>query len=731
MLGKRKGAEKQAGGQKAKVQAKKKKVAKAETKILTDFTDTTFIDSDEEPDTCIGGVRLTPILLKVTRLCRDSQNQDKKWESGAWEIAILGNFNQVTFLMGMEAQNQVLGQCRIQLGQLLLEVRLVFTVFDSVITVGNIVNIIAHLHHEVVVLTAVKSNASKAEGSKASADVNIGSDSNANNNNDPIKAAHEKSASTMMNRIFMGEGRKNLKLRGDRALAVLIACAGISPNIVDSQQFKDFVTIIGRGVYGSPSSTTLRNHLIPKEATYIHIQTIELLKTQQDLTLSFDRGKTRKPKGVYTIHISTPERRVFLMDLNDTSRVSHTANYIVEILQEIIAGVGAERFSGIMSDNTGNTRKAWQLICTMFTHIFNMQDSCYEMNLALGQISELPEFKDVCTSLPYYVIILVISDMRAILAFMNKLTYMMEHFNDAHKYLNITIGLAAIGDTQFTTLTWTTISVWECLPAFRKIVAQRELNIEIVSRNHLFEPNTHETLQFKLSLKMFIAVTSPYAKAIKCLESSLSTASDVFVFWPGIITQLHNLNEYGNLIDAKPDEIHTGMQLRNPRLANLTPGAALNALKSELKAYAKKCNPFSHALREGMSVCKCSDYIKIRQWYHWDPQSTKKALTVSWHNMDETICAPSWHAKQAQDSECGPDIPSSPISADLLEDVPNYKDERRDKFVVSDLVNLNALFLKEILANKCPEVPRPRDKVRVKHVSKASSSDGSLDWDKW
>ncbi|EED83931.1 predicted protein [Postia placenta Mad-698-R] len=115
---------------------------------------------------------------------------------------------------------------------------------------------------------------------------------------------------------------------------------------------------------------------------------------------------------------------------------------------------------------------------------------------------------------------------------------------------------------------------------------------------------------------------------------------------------------------------------------------ALNALKSELKAYAKKRNSFLHVLHEGMSmrswwmkmqqdddahvlgvlaiklysvvpnsitdkrtmltitwlnsarrskqdVQTLQDYIKIRQWYHWDPQSTKKAPTVSWYVMDK------------------------------------------------------------------------------------------------
>lgn len=61
----------------------------------------------------------------------------------------------------------------------------------------------------------------------------------------------------------------------------------------------------------------------------------------------------------------------------------------------MLTKLGPEKVSGIVSDNTGNTRKARQLISKQFGHILNLQDCCHEMNLALLQISELEEFKDV------------------------------------------------------------------------------------------------------------------------------------------------------------------------------------------------------------------------------------------------------------------------------------------------------------------------------------------------
>ena len=41
-------------------------------------------------------------------------------------------------------------------------------------------------------------------------------------------------------------------------------------------------------------------------------------------------------------------------------------------------------------------------------------------------------------------------------------------------------------------------------------------------------------MNFELQLSDFLALTKPFARAIKCLESSHATLSDVYAFWLGI-----------------------------------------------------------------------------------------------------------------------------------------------------------------------------------------------------
>ncbi len=53
------------------------------------------------------------------------------------------------------------------------------------------------------------------------------------------------------------------------------------------------------------------------------------------------------------------------------------------------------RFSGVVSDNTGNTRKARKLFCEKYPHILNMPDACHQMDKAVKDIVSLDEFKEV------------------------------------------------------------------------------------------------------------------------------------------------------------------------------------------------------------------------------------------------------------------------------------------------------------------------------------------------
>ncbi|KZT11747.1 uncharacterized protein LAESUDRAFT_640794 [Laetiporus sulphureus 93-53] len=340
---------------------------------------------------------------------------------------------------------------------------------------------------------------------------------------------------------------------------------------------------------GSTSATTLRDRLIPEEAVRLQLEIIHYLQGICDLMISFDGGKIRKLKGIYTIHITTSECRGFLMDLNDASHISHTAKYIVEILRPVIESVGTSNISTVVSDNTENTCKACKMICELFGHILNLQDCCHEMNLAPLQIGELPEFTSVHDDR-------MIADLKAILLFMHKSTYTAEHFKDARAAFNIKNGLTTIEETHFSTYTWAAISVCDCLPAFRDITSKPELGIIIDSKRDVFRQNSYDTIEFEYNLTRFIALTSPFAKAIKCLESSHSTIADVYLF---LRLQLFILF---TLLSLKSDELHAAMKLRNPHLAHLTPAQALKGLQSELRAYAKKHEPFDKPLRDGQSM---------------------------------------------------------------------------------------------------------------------------------
>ncbi|RPD52677.1 hypothetical protein L226DRAFT_474064 [Lentinus tigrinus ALCF2SS1-7] len=396
-----------------------------------------------------------------------------------------------------------------------------------------------------------------------------------------------------------------------------------------------------------------------KRAARVHVELTSQLSKIRDLTLSFDGGKTRRPRGIYTITVTTPARQGFLYDLQNVSKVSHTAEYILEFLEPVVLKLGPSNFSATVSDNTGNTRKACELLTAKFPHILNFQDCCHEINLALLQINDLDEFKEVCVN-PSTILCSTCAshDVKDILTYMHKSTYSMEHFDDARTQLGISHGLVKIGKTRFSTYVSAVSSIKRCLPAFEKITCNEAL---------------------------------PFARAIKCLESAHSTPSDVYVFWLAIMATLerrfiqqrihlpiHTIESiraianqrFNELIEEGPDDkyiaaffldirmqnssifwphvplmglcfslgwhpasllnppsnplavpprmlkreygdtaemldhpkIQEIMKARNPRLADYDPSSALEAVKTELQAYAKREKPFDRSLRPGETM---------------------------------------------------------------------------------------------------------------------------------
>ena len=231
----------------------------------------------------------------------------------------------------------------------------------------------------------------------------------------------------------------------------------------------------------------------------------------------------------------------------------------LSVLFQVIARIGSWRFCATSSDNTGNTRKARKLLCQCYPNILNLQDACHLLNLAVKAIALLPEFKDV------------IHQIRVILAFMSRSAYAMEHFDHQRDVLGISRGLEAIGDTRFGTIYWAGRSIQRCLPAFRAIVENESLGINISvssthctqaprlthnfckSMNELFMEG-HAKLMFEFELGKLLSATGPWAKVIKCLENAHVTADNVYLYWLAILAQLEE-DLKKNSFSMKPSTI--------------------------------------------------------------------------------------------------------------------------------------------------------------------------------
>jgi hypothetical protein len=100
----------------------------------------------------------------------------------------------------------------------------------------------------------------------------------------------------------------------------------------------------------------------------------------------------------------------------------------------------------------------------------------------------------------------------------------------------------------------------------------------------------HETpanLVFRVQLSQFVALGTPFAKAVTCLESTHSTAGDVYLIWCGIGAELQELFDATrfNIPKTVKEEV---MAIFNRRFQQIfVPTPTKKSEKLALKAGAK------------------------------------------------------------------------------------------------------------------------------------------------
>ncbi len=130
-------------------------------------------------------------------------------------------------------------------------------------------------------------------------------------------------------------GRKEFCGRVNHRIVKLICVRGLVPKTLDTLEWKAFVIEASNARYTPTSSTTFVDQHVPAEAAQVRLLQIQELQQRDNLTLTYDGGTTRRPQSVYTIHITTPDRRVYFIEGDEASRERHTAEHIKTLILEV------------------------------------------------------------------------------------------------------------------------------------------------------------------------------------------------------------------------------------------------------------------------------------------------------------------------------------------------------------------------------------------------------------
>ncbi len=295
------------------------KVKRPDTKVLASFKDDRYVDLEEKEDTRKGGARIEPVLLKVSALYVDRDEPDPA--NAASRVRCIASRGCGTTWACPRNKSRILDHAS---GCSWLPVDL------------------RQAAEDVLALEAIKkkraSKQQKPENRKRGQS-GVLSDSD-EDQPDPKQPRLDTVTSTQTKldfARFLKKGETDLNQRGNDALVLLVTSCGLPSSMLDSPFFKDFVAAI-QPKYRPPSSTKFRDRLVPQEAARLRTELVQQLKDVRDLTLGFDGGKVRKPRGIYTVTVTTPDRESFLADLNDASGVSHTSKYISTEVLEVVSG---------------------------------------------------------------------------------------------------------------------------------------------------------------------------------------------------------------------------------------------------------------------------------------------------------------------------------------------------------------------------------------------------------
>ncbi|KAJ3919319.1 ribonuclease H-like domain-containing protein [Lentinula edodes] len=341
---------------------------------------------------------------------------------------------------------------------------------------------------------------------------------------------------------FTEVGKADWRKQLDFCIMKLICVCGLTPNMIDTDEWKEFHLVATKGKLSATPSDTFENKYIPQEGARIHLETIKLLKKETNLTLTIDGGDTRAQDSVYTAHFTTPDRSTYFLRCYEGTDEHHTGLWVKDFAVESIDEIGRGHVSGMCCDSTGNTFKGRTETNKEVPTVMGLGDACHHLHNTTKDITNLEEFKPV------------ISVLRSTIKHFSHSNYGARELRKACADNGITEGLVKIGRTRFATHYSAAVSLDRCFPQIQSLLVDKVIQPKKKDFAKIFI-GQRSSMEFRLALVQYIKIIDPLARALWSLEAAQTNAADVYLFWLAIAAELKELFSLGESVTGIDDAL--------------------------------------------------------------------------------------------------------------------------------------------------------------------------------
>ncbi|KAJ3913026.1 ribonuclease H-like domain-containing protein [Lentinula edodes] len=274
--------------------------------------------------------------------------------------------------------------------------------------------------------------------------------------------------------------------RIDYFLLRFVVCCAVAFAILDSGFFQDFVHALCPA-YSLPDCSNFFTTHIAAEAANVATLVLNYLAKFTHLTISYDGWSSLLGDEIYTVHITTPLRRSFLVD-------------------------------GLIL--TGKSTDA---------------DSLFTLLSALNLM-----MKDIMVGSKKYPKIIVFTEamriVSAITTYFSHSNYRKYQLREEHKNEPHRRGIQIGGATRFSTFATYVRSIIRCSDAMERCLSNGRLKFDTAATKDLrkYIANGPDCLKFQLQLHNIDLLLQPIAQGLQTLEGQNTTCSDVFFIFIGI-----------------------------------------------------------------------------------------------------------------------------------------------------------------------------------------------------